>query len=477
MPTCYIQNCTNRTVTKNIKFFQFPKEPVILQQWLKACGKNEGEIKTNSATVCSAHFDESCFEMVWTKPRQKNIPAKQILRLKKGSIPRKFLNLGKKRKRTCEDDNEKIKTLVCTGIPTYGELVQYVQEKQHICPEQIININKNIHEDEHILLSDVVAKETKKDEEIGHEQNVSVQTLLEQLKKSEEEKNKLLVENAQLVEQNKKLNIHFESLEKNMQQESNIAQMEIDKLKESLKTTTDALHKLFTPGQIKILMSPNANPRIRWSSEDITSAIALRSLSPKAYRFLRNVKKLPLPSISILQNWCATFNVQPGILKDVFKIMEDKGQNLSITEKLTILSFDELYISNKVDLERKEQKIYGPYKTCQFIMAKGLFNKWKQPIYFNFDQAMTPNILLTVLQMLHQIEYIVVAVTCDMGSSNVRLWNELNVGINVPNNSKKKKIEDTNKECFITHPADNSLKVFFFCGCPAFNKISKKQFL
>ncbi|XP_071567395.1 uncharacterized protein [Temnothorax nylanderi] len=276
MPSCYIQNCTNRTVTKNIKFFQFPKEPVVLQQWLKACGKNEGEIKTNSATVCSAHFDESCFEMVWTKPRQKNIPAKQILRLKKGSIPIKFLNLEKKRKRTREDDNKRIKTL-CTGIPTYGELVQYVQEKQHICPEQTIHINKNIREDAHILLSDVVVKETK-NEEIGHEQNVSVQMLLEQLKKSEEEKNKLLTENAQLVEQNKKLNIHFESLEKNMQQESNIAQMEIDKLKESLKTTTDALHKFFTLGQIKILMSPNANPRIRWSSEDITSAIALRSL-------------------------------------------------------------------------------------------------------------------------------------------------------------------------------------------------------
>lgn len=51
MPTCYVKNCTNRTLTKNIKFFQFPKEPVILQQWLKACGKNEVEIKTNSGKL------------------------------------------------------------------------------------------------------------------------------------------------------------------------------------------------------------------------------------------------------------------------------------------------------------------------------------------------------------------------------------------------------------------------------------------
>lgn len=73
---------------------------------------------------------------------------------------------------------------------------------------------------------------------------------------------------------------------------------------------------------------------------------------------------MPLPSMSTLQNWYATFNVQPGILKDVLKIMEDKGHNLDTTEKLTVLSFDELYISNEVDLERKEQKIYGPYRTC-----------------------------------------------------------------------------------------------------------------
>lgn len=34
----------------------------------------------------------------WTKPRQKDIRAKQILRLKKNSIPTKFLDIEKKKK-------------------------------------------------------------------------------------------------------------------------------------------------------------------------------------------------------------------------------------------------------------------------------------------------------------------------------------------------------------------------------------------
>ncbi|XP_026826423.1 THAP domain-containing protein 1-like [Ooceraea biroi] len=111
MPYCYVKNCTNRTVSEKIKFFQFPKEPSLLQQWLKACRKNKEETKTDSATVCSLHFNDDCFEMIWTKPRQKNVSARQIWRLKKGSIPTKVLNLEKKRKNTChEGDNKRIKT-------------------------------------------------------------------------------------------------------------------------------------------------------------------------------------------------------------------------------------------------------------------------------------------------------------------------------------------------------------------------------
>lgn len=95
------------------------------------------------------------------------------------------------------------------------------------------------------------------------------------------EKTKLVEENEKLNDNNKKLNSQLELLQKNMQEESNLAQKEIEKVKETQKIAIDALHKFFTPGQIKILMSTNST-RIKWLSEDIISAIALRSLSPKA---------------------------------------------------------------------------------------------------------------------------------------------------------------------------------------------------
>lgn len=71
---------------------------------------------------------------------------------------------------------------------------------------------------------------------------------------------------------------------------------------------------------------------------------------------------MPLPYMTTLNNWSATFNIPPDILTDVLHIMKEKEQNLCTEDKLTVLTFDELYISNKMDLQGKEQKVYGPNK-------------------------------------------------------------------------------------------------------------------
>lgn len=185
----------------------------------------------------------------------------------------------------------------------------------------------------------------------------------------------LIKENEKLQQKNKELNTEVGQLKE---------QMKEDIQKEAKEIAADTLRKVFTPGQIKRLMLPN-NVRTKWSTEDIISAIALRSLSPRAYRYLRNTKQIPLPAFSTLQNWVASFHILPGILQEVLQIMSIKGKPLSTTEKLTVLSFDELYVSNKLDLDRKQQKVYGSHKTCEFVMARGLFKNWKQPIYYNFD--------------------------------------------------------------------------------------------
>lgn len=54
------------------------------------------------------------------------------------------------------------------------------------------------------------------------------------------------------------------------------------------------LSKLFTPTQINMILYPKLKV-YKWTPDDISSAITLRSISPKAYRYLRDQKHFPLP--------------------------------------------------------------------------------------------------------------------------------------------------------------------------------------
>lgn len=124
-----------------------------------------------------------------------------------------------------------------------------------------------------------------------------------------------------------------------------------------------------------MIMNPKQK-MTRWSSVDISAAISLRSVSPKAYRYLRKTKKIPLPALSTLRKWVANFNIDEGILKDVLQIMKCKGQNMTDMEKVTMICFDEIHLSNQIAIERRQERVIGPHKKCQVVVARGLFKKW-----------------------------------------------------------------------------------------------------
>lgn len=182
---------------------------------------------------------------------------------------------------------------------------------------------------------------------------------------------------------------------------------------------------------------------------------------------------VPLPCDSSIRNWTSKFLVKPGILDSVLNIMDTKGQKLSVAEKLTVLTFDEVYISNKIDIERREQKVYGPHKTCQVVMARGLFGSWKQPVYYDFSKPMTKDVLFEIIEALHKRGYIVVAVANDMGSTNMGLWKDLDVGVETSTTDKRQiKIKN-----FFVNPADKALKIFVFADVPHLIKLLRNNLL
>ncbi|KAF0747571.1 Uncharacterized protein FWK35_00016360 [Aphis craccivora] len=107
----------------------------------------------------------------------------------------------------------------------------------------------------------------------------------------------------------------------------------------------------------------------KWKSDDISSAISIRSISPKAYRFLRDEKKFPLPGLSTLRMSAAKFLVEPGILSSVICSMIAKVFN----EKLTIISFDETYMSNRICYDKKNEQMLGPHHGIYRGNSTGLY--------------------------------------------------------------------------------------------------------
>ena len=81
------------------------------------------------------------------------------------------------------------------------------------------------------------------------------------------------------------------------------------------------------------------------------------SLNPKTYKYLRNVRKIPLPSLSTLNSWAANFNILLGILK---KSSNVKTVNLYVVERLFPL-FDIMLISNKINIDTKKLKSIKKY--------------------------------------------------------------------------------------------------------------------
>lgn len=233
-----------------------------------------------------------------------------------------------------------------------------------------------------------------------------------------------------------------------------------DTEKETKKQCEVVLGKLFSPGQIKKLMNPEKT--IRWSPTDIASAISLRSVSPKAYRYLRSLQ-YPLPALSTLRKWASTIEIIPGILKSVISLMKKKSFDFSTDERLCVLSFDKVYLSNRIYIDKKQEQIVGPHNTCQTVIARGLISNWKQPVYFKFDQPMKKEILEDIISQLYIARFIVVAIVCDMGSSNVSLWTKLNVGY------------DGN--IFFSHPSDNLLKIFVLADVPHLLKLARNHLL
>lgn len=223
----------------------------------------------------------------------------------------------------------------------------------------------------------------------------------------------------------------------------------------------NVLSKVFTKSQVHVLINNKKRPK-SWDKESMSTAFSLRYLSRRTYSYLRNHMNYPLPSIKSLQRWASSFDVFSGEFKQVIEIMKIIGEKKTAVSRLTVISFDEVESKKFIEYNVSKDCIMGPHKKIQVVYARGLYDRWKQPIYAGLDKNMTKEIMNNLIKLLYEAGYTVVACVSDMGSSNRTLWNEYKINLD---------------RSWFAHPQDNTKKIYIFADAPHMLKLTRNWLL
>lgn len=157
--------------------------------------------------------------------------------------------------------------------------------------------------------------------------------------------------------------------------------------------------------------------------------------------------------LSTLRSWASKVCMASGVLDGVLNLLQVAGTVMSPIKKLVVLQYDEIKVAEKYEYDQANDAILGHYRYLQVVNARSICGKWKQPIFADFDQNITQEILYNLCTKLSNIGFRVVACVSDCGSTNTGLWTKLEISWKKP---------------WIKHPCMD----FFFDGPPHMLKLA-----
>ena len=192
-----------------------------------------------------------------------------------------------------------------------------------------------------------------------------------------------------MAEQIAKMGKELRNLRKKLKTQKSSFQKREEKLKKTFENSLGI-------NKFKRLMSKR---KPHYQDEEISSAYSLYIISKRAYQYTRNFIDSTLPSISTLLRHTSKIKIKVGFIDISFELMKTLSSKAKTnSEKLVVLSFDEVYIKNTYSYQQSMEICYPPSKNAQVLMIRTLCGKKKIPIYVNFDQRMTQEILMTAIK-------------------------------------------------------------------------------
>ena len=211
---------------------------------------------------------------------------------------------------------------------------------------------------------------------------------------------------------------------------------------------------------IAFALNPSASKRKQYSQDDISTGLVLNNISPKAYKYLRANKLLPLPCKNTLTNWLNNVKFTPGLQEASLNLIQKRIDGMNAREALACLVFDEMEVNRKVEYDSSLKQVFGPCKKIQVVVLRGLMTNWKETIYYQFDQNISLDVLNYLILQCEKRNIKIKAAVCDLG--NKTLLSQIN--FSELNNS-------------IVNPADPKREVFFFPDTPHLIKLWRNHCL
>ncbi|KAK9718266.1 THAP domain [Popillia japonica] len=297
MDKCLVYGCPTKVADNDptVKYYYFPKHPVLAQQWLNSCCIwNAEEIDLDSVKICSLHFDESSYTTDY-----ETIDYVHYDRvLKYDALPTQYLPQPiVYRVTTIEDESFREQHYETTSVIIENTQIQPAEEIEETILKYEGLQTVAIQNEEEQIEEDIVEEKYKKIKSYNQLDEIKKRNdkMQRDLIKLERVVNNLKIRLRAKKEECNKQNVEYNKLLKTL------SSLELKSM--SVSEQKNLLSKVFSESQIKIL---SGKKKIYWSHDDMAIGYTIRHMSSKrCYMYLTKKLNIPLPGLSSIKRWQA----------------------------------------------------------------------------------------------------------------------------------------------------------------------------
>lgn len=333
MPTCCISQCKNYS-QKGFSLYSLPADPNRRELWIANIGKYDFN-SSKKLFICEVHFSDD----MWEKPRSDG-----KRKLKQNAVPTIFNNILICDADTRNIQNEQNQTSSSESTSMIVSNNKYQFDDNRTSSDLSMEISNSSEGSSKECFTEVEKQLSNAD--VSESSTIYNQNDYENLKLRLQQTELRVQEATQKLQQ---ANVIINKIERSRRILKKHVRRLIDEKKkiarDNLNSTLQInFKKIFNDDQIQVLLGKNTRS-FKWSNNTILKALKLRFLcGSNGYNELLN-HHLPLPSERTLRRKKEGINFEPGILKDVFDIL---NKQISLfkddREKDAVIAIDEMSI-------------------------------------------------------------------------------------------------------------------------------------